>query len=554
MTTLSGRVWRHVLAAAVLAGGLGLAGCGGSAGSNGSLGITVYDGASGAFTNAFNPFPPTNNNHPMRGMIYQTLLFFNNAKAGDVQKVLATDYKFADGGRSVTFTLRDGVKWSDGEPFSADDVAFTFNLLISDPKLNVQSIPLASAKADDRTHVTLTFTRPAYTDIWFFGGKTYIVPRHRWQGLHTDLMTYTNTKPIGTGPFTLRSFSAQSYVLAKNKNYWDKGKPKIDTIRYVSYSGNQAGLTALLNGQINWSGMFIPDIEKTYAAKNPNNKWINTPQFLTQLTANVAQGPTANLAVRQALYYGMDRGQLNKIAFSGKDTPSTPAELLLPRDRKWLADDLKDVKPTYDAAKAEQVLQQAGYTKGGDGFYRDPNGRKLTITCKVVSGFTDYISALQVMKQQYAKVGIDLEAQELSFAAWSSDRNNGNFELVMDNLYGGPTPYYLYSYFYNSSNTRPIGQSAPYNYSRFSSPVVDQALATLGGTQDEQVQKQAYAQIQHEIVARMPYIPVMQSSTLIEFKSSKVTGWPTQHDLYAIPAPFYEPDLGIVAANLRPAK
>jgi len=554
MTTLSVRVARAVTVG-LLVGGLGLAGCGGSpGGTRGALGITVYDGASGAFTKTFNPFPPTNNNHPARGMIYQPLMFFNLAKAGDVQKLLATGYQFGDGGRSVTFTLRDGVKWSDGKPFTSDDVVFTFNLMIRYPKLNTMALPLAGATAADPSHVTLTFTRPAYTDLWFFAGKTYIVPRHLWQSVTGDLFTYTNVNPVGTGPFVLNSFSAQSYVLAKNNNYWDKGKPRIDTIRFVSYSGNQAGLTALLNGQINWSGMFIPDIEKTYAAKDrANNKWINTPQLITQLSANVVQGPTANLAVRQALYYGMDRDQLNRIAFSGKDTPTSPAELLLPRDRKWLAGDLAGAKPSYDPGRAEQVLQQAGYTKGGDGIYRDPGGRKLTVTCKVVSGFTDYISALQVMKQQYAKVGIDLETQELSYAAWASDRDNGKFELVMDNLYGGPDPYYLYSYFYGTANSAPIGQAAPKNYSRFSDPVVDQALTTIAGTQDEAVQKQAYAQIQHQIVAQMPYIPVMQSSTLIEFKAPKVTGWPTDQNLYALAAPFAEPDVGIVAANLRPA-
>src|SRR5207302_3640001 len=115
--------------------------CGGSAGSGAST-LVVYDGSSTQFTVNFNPFTPT----PLSltwGMIYQPLMYFNMGRADDVQPLLATGYEWSDGGKTLTFALRKGMKWADGQPITVDDVLYVFNTLETNPAINSYSVPYA---------------------------------------------------------------------------------------------------------------------------------------------------------------------------------------------------------------------------------------------------------------------------------------------------------------------------------------------------------------------------------------------------------------------------
>ena len=143
-----------LMAAALAVAGL-LAACGGSSGSSssstssssGASGLVTGSFGSGAtFTNDFNPFSPSVQD-PANGMIYEPLLFFDTAKAGTVEPWLATSYSWSNGGKSVTFQLRHGVKWNDGQPFTSADVAYNFNLRKSNPALNGFGLPIAGATA-----------------------------------------------------------------------------------------------------------------------------------------------------------------------------------------------------------------------------------------------------------------------------------------------------------------------------------------------------------------------------------------------------------------------
>lgn len=546
---------RTVLAALAAAGAAPfvMTGCsgddGGGGGGGGSSLITVYNGASGQMANNFNPYSPTAATGA-RGIIHQTLLFFNQTKAGDIQPVLAKKYTWNDDGTVVTFPLQEGVKWSDGEPFSADDVVFTFDLLRKTPAINTTALPLAGAKALSDTEVEVTFTRPAYTDLFNAAGQTWMLPKHVWSKIK-DPATEANTKPIGTGPFVLKSFSPQNYVVAKNPNYWEEGKPSIDGLRFVSYSGNAPALNALIAGQIDWSGIFIPEIDETYADKKKTNNYNNISGQLTVIDCNLERPLTGDLAVRRALYLGMDRDQINKVAFSGYNSPATPGMLILPRDEKWLSPDVPSSTPEADPRGAEKVLQEAGYAKGGDGVYAK-DGQRLSLSIKVISGYTDYIAAVQALQRQYAAIGIELKPEQQAPAAFTADRSSGNFDLMMDGQYGGPVPYFLYNNFYNSANTKPIGEQANPNWGRFRSDVVDQALATIGGTNDEDTLKAAYGEIQKVISEQLPYVVIAQAGGLSEFSTAKVTGWPSDGDLYANSAPFAVPDVAIIAARLKP--
>src|SRR5262249_34515288 len=150
-----------------------------------------------------------------QGMIYETLLYFNRMD-GSIHPWLASSYKWASDATSVTFSIRPGVKWSDGQPLTSEDVVYTLNLAKQYPALDLNSLwkNIANVSNPDTHTVVVTFSHPASPMLWYVGGQTYIVPKHIWQHIGDPTMA-VNATPVGTGPFTLKTFNTQLYVLGR---------------------------------------------------------------------------------------------------------------------------------------------------------------------------------------------------------------------------------------------------------------------------------------------------------------------------------------------------
>ncbi len=219
----------------------------GAGGGGSKTPLVFYGGGTGSFTANFNPFSSTFNNGA-RGMVYEPLMFFNQLKPNDVEPWLAKGYKLSADGRTITFDLQTGVTWSDGQPLTAADVVYTFDLLRKTPALNTNGLKIVSAKATDDHTVVLQMGQAAYTDIWYIAGGTYIVPQHIWSK-KTDPATDQDSKPVGSGAYVLSTFSPQSYLMTPNAKYF-QGAPQVTGIRFVNYSGNTAALQALQAGTV----------------------------------------------------------------------------------------------------------------------------------------------------------------------------------------------------------------------------------------------------------------------------------------------------------------
>src|SRR5450432_2203667 len=231
---MSSRPWRvrmigtgTAIAVAVL-----LAACGSSSGGTASGGgstspspgsnsssslLTITTGAAGTFQDDFNPYSP-NVEDATNGMIYETLYFYDTAKAGAVSPWLATGYTWSKGGKALTVQLRHGVTWTDGKPFTSADVAFTFNLALKNAALNRFALPLQSVTTSGTYSVTINFKQPAYTDAYYALGRVDILPQHIWQSVK-DPATFLNAHPVGTGAFELSKFSGQVFTLTANPHY-----------------------------------------------------------------------------------------------------------------------------------------------------------------------------------------------------------------------------------------------------------------------------------------------------------------------------------------------
>lgn len=548
---------RAAVVAALVGAAVVLTGCSpGSPSSSGSGSeITVFNGATGSVAENFNPFTPTAL-QPTFGVIYETLFYYNltsSAEKPDAQ--LATDYAWNADGTQLTVTTRDGVKWSDGEPFSAADVAYTINLINETPALNTNGIN-ATAEATGPDTVVLTFASTSFVQEANVLGNQPIVPEHVWKDV-ADPTTDINKNPVGTGPYVLESFNPQSYVLAKNAAYWSPGQPKIDTVRYIALSNADAASAALIAGEVDWMSSFFPGLEQLIGS-NENLAYVNTPANTTELQActNASLGCTGaqtDVAVRQAIFYAVDRTQLNNLAEGGFGSVGSPTLLLPDRDESWIADPKNLPSPaTADVPKAESILEAAGYAKGSDGIYAK-DGQRVSVTVQVISGYSDYISAVSTMTTELKEAGIELKESQVSVNEFSANVTNGKYELSIANFGASVStnPYYMYWQNYDSSGTAPVGQPANGDGARYVNPVVDAALKAAAATNDPAVQKEQYALIQTEIVRDMPYISLFVTPTLTEFNTTNVTGWPTEDDTYAFPASWKNWDNGIVLRHLE---
>jgi peptide/nickel transport system substrate-binding protein len=325
-------------------------------------------------------------------------------------------------------------------------------------------------------------------------------------------------------------------------------------VRFLSFNGNDSSDSAIESGEVDWAGSFIPNIKKTYLGRNPKFHLTNIPLAVGFLVPNMKTGPTTDLAVRQALSMAINRSFISQSVYNGESPATNPEALLTPNYNSVLDPSLAKAKiEDNNPAKAKSILQAAGYTMGSGGMFDTPGGAPLNISLKVISGYTDYVSDVQIIVQEAKAAGINITVQGESYTAFTSDQDNGNFQLLIDNFGYTPSPYAYYDLILDSKIAKPIGQSDTVgNYGRYSNPTVDSLLADIATHSDENSAKQDFYQIEHIFMQDLPDIPLFEQQDEIEFNGSHVTGFPTDDNAYAAPAVYIQPDIGWVAMRMAP--
>ncbi len=547
---MSSRPWRVRAIAAgatIVAVGL-LAACSSSSGSgsgsspssSGPTGVLTVATGAPSYPDDFNLYSP-NAEDATNGMIYEPLFFYNTAKAGDIKPWLGTSYAWSNGGRTLTVQLRHGVKWTDGKPFTSTDVVFTFNQALHAAALNKFGLPLASVKADGSYQVTINFTKPAYTDAYYALGRVEMLPEHIWATVKNPA-TFLNQHPVGTGAYMLTKYSPQAFELTATPHYYQPGLPHFKTVRFISYSGNTTLDAAIEAGQLDWTGAYIPNIKKVYLAKDPKFVVSDIPLATTFLVSNMATGPTTKLAVRQAISAAISRSYISDTVYNGYAPATNPEALITPNYDSVLDPSLAGDKfPAGNAATAKSILAKAGI--------KTP----LNLTVKMVAGYTDYLSVLQIIQQELKPAGINLSIDQEAYTAFQSDQDNGKFQLLIDSFGYTPDPWSYYYSIIDSQVTRPIGTADTVgDYERYKNPQVDSLLAKIGSTTDAAAQKPDFYQIEHIFAQDMPMIPLWESQNEIEFNGHFVGNIPTVSNAYGAPAVYIQPDIGWIAARLTP--
>ncbi len=551
--------YRHGMAftGVLLVLGMVLAGCGsGSGGGNGSgaTSMTVAPSPVGTWTQNDNPYSP-NVNYDVQGLIYETLLYINPF-TGKVSPWLADTYNYSSDGLTLTFHLHPGVKWSDGQAFTSSDVVFTFNMLKQYPAIDGNGIwqTLSAITNPDDSTVVMTLNKVDATFLYHAADQTWIVPQHIWSTL--DPTKTTNTNPVGTGPYMLKSFTPSLYIFDKNPTSWQAANAHVSEIRFPAFGSNASADLVLASGQLDWAGVFATDMQKVFVQPDPQHHFIFSPPNNTvTLFLNLSLPIFKSLAVRQAISVAIDRSAISTQAEEGLEQIASPTGMVLPSFKQYLDPSLANASyGPADASKADQILEAAGFKKGSDGIYADASGNKLSFKLEVPEGWSDWDAGCQIISNDLKQAGIDAEVDQVDFnSVYLPDVNKGTYQAVMHWTNGGPTPYYQYNALLNSQFTAAAGQSSPSNIEGWNDPATDAALAEYANSIDPNVQQDALNKIQNIMVNQLPVISLVEGADWNEYSTKNWVGWPTQSNLYAGPAPFNYPDNEQVILHLTQA-
>lgn len=499
----------------------------------------------------YNPFTPGDQHLlPTNSAIYETLFFVNSIN-GKVTPVLGTKYAWSKDNKTLTVTTRDGVRWHDGQTFDAGDAAFSFNYLKANPALDTNGIwksGLSSVKASNANTLVFNFATPN-TPIFQYIAATPIVPEHLWKAVK-DPSTFTNTKPVGTGPFVADSYSQQALRVLKNPNYWMKGQPYVDAVVWLATSTNDAAQLKLLSGEADYGYVGIPD-PKAFAARSPNTSYWWPTNNINFLYFNTVKGPFKDAAFRRAVAQAIDTREVAQKAYAGAVPAANPAAIFPGQQKEWLS---KAAKSTFDVSAADRALTAAGYKKDASGNRLGKDGKPLpTFKILVGAGWTDFITMAQVISSNLKKVGINTSIDQQAWGSYSGGLQTGSYDMGISWGWGnGSTPFYTFNAAFNPDFSAPVGKTAPSNLARYTNPAITKALKTFSTTSDEATQQKAIDTIVAAVMKDQPWVPLTDRVNFGLFNTSKFTGFPSAENPYNDSSPDDTAGARLLFLNVKP--
>jgi peptide/nickel transport system substrate-binding protein len=433
-------------AAAVTVAVLGVAGCGGSGSSGGSGGGSGGQ-ASGSATNGvsttvntssacsatpkaggnlvyarqtgplgLDPFNPTNGNGDIFAdtLIYQGLVMPDPKGSQNLTPAVASSYTISPDGKTYTFHLRPGIKFSNGTPVTVQDIKYSLDTW-ANPKVDTVAV-LASGYKETQivnsstVKVLLTQATPGLIyNMSIFNAM--IVPKKLLQSEGSNFYNH----PIGTGPFTVSKWvKGNSITFTPNKYYWQKGLPYLNSVKYLYAQNDNTRVLDLKSGQAQIAdGIPYNQIDSLKTASGINLQAAKVPYWVG-VWLNHQFGPFKDLNVRKAINYALDRDLMNKQVFAGVGTiPNS----ILPQ-LKGDASNAQVPPYTFDMAKAKQLMSQSKYPHG------------FSATLQYFTGYTEYTDLALLLQQQLGQIGIKLKLQQDDQATETKNFQAGDYQMV----------------------------------------------------------------------------------------------------------------------------
>jgi peptide/nickel transport system substrate-binding protein len=460
------------------------------------------------------------------GLCLESLL---TSKAnGDLAPALATEVpKPASDGVTYAFKLNQNVKWSDGTPLTSDDVLFTYNLIfapdyqaVSSPRRGDFTQNVATIAAPDRYTFVVT-TKSPYAPFLAQHAQYGIMPKHVLGSLPAAAINtadFNSAPTVASGPFKfVRWDKGAQVVFDRNPNYY-RGAALLDRFVYKVVPSTVAVGNQLKTGEIDVGQIDPSQVTSLQTEQGFGIVGFVVPSFqfiMYQLNpAKPAGQVLGEQAVRQALVYALNRDGMVKTANFGQGRVGDAVE----PPTSWAFN--PNTKPVYafNPAKANQMLDQAGWQKGPDGI-RAKGGRKMQFTVQYAVGSPVLRSVAQIMQENWKSVGVALTSKEIQFAqlvTLITDTRDFDVILVGFNFNQDPDESQLFS----SSGTRPGG----FNGFDFKNAQVDQLLSQAAATVDQAKRKQLYFQYQ-DIMAQQVPAPILYFNKFNYGVSKRVQGY-----------------------------
>lgn len=544
-----------------LAACLGLAACSSSGGSGGSGGggsaataLVIEDNTSAtAYTNNFNPFDSGDFvlSENTAAFVYEPLMQINSlSPSSPAIPWLAKSFTWSDSGKTLTIALNPSVKWSDGTALTSADVAFTYQMVTQNQAMNLQGVPTASSiTTPDANTVVLNFTTPQQANYVGIANQL-IVQKKQWSTI-TSPATYvlTGGTAIGTGPYTLDTFSGQDVKYKSNANYWG-GAPKVKELSVPLYTSNNAAALALESGQIDLAGNDISSVQSAFVGKDPTHNHLyesSAPYFPASNTVSLmlnnhsSQAPALGDAdVRLAISAALNRQSMASQCETSYELPASSAGgLTLPTDQSQLNSATSgDISPTPDQSTVAQHMQAAGYTMTGNKWTK--NGQQVSFTIIDPNSFSDYWCDAQEMVTQLNTAGFNVTANgAFDYNSWTSAITSGNFTAALH--WGqGSTPFQRDQFIMDSTQSAAEGSTAGEDYDRFDNAQAQAAISAYESASSSADQQTAMNTIQQVFASQMPAVPVLYGAAWYEYNDTHFTGWPTSQNAYINPSPQYQ--------------
>jgi len=505
-------------------------------------------------------------------------LFILNYETGKIEPYLGTDFKSNDKQDVWTLTLRDGINWSDGVAFSADDVVFTIQTLLNDKTAtlnyasDMQQWVKSVKKIDAKTvEFDLTKPNPRFQLDYFsvrLWGSIDIMPQHIYQGQDPATFKFYDTAkgwPIGTGPYKLTSASPTQFVWDEDPNWWGTktgfhALPEPKRLIWVLAGSPQNKALLMSNHQLD-SAMNIPlSAFQAILAKNPKAiAWKDALPYAwadpcpREIEFNTEDPVWKDANLRKAVSLIVDRTSNIKIAYQGTTTASTTIFVQYGGMQPYIDAVAKAgyaAPATGDVAGGQKLIEAAGYAKNGSGIY-EKDGKTLDMNIEVDNGTQEYILSNNELVEQLQKAGINASSTPVNDATDTNTQQTGNFQA----RWGWQTcnsvnePWSSLDTL-NVSWYKKLGDVASHDIWRWNtdgakaySKIVDQiGTLPLGDPSIPGLVAQAYKYIYDET----PVIPFVQAEKLVPFDTTYWTNWPTAKNNYNHPATWWNSTLDII--------
>lgn len=456
------------------------------------------------------------------GMIFDSLL--ERDEIGIIPW-LAESWNVSSDGTEYTIHLREGISWSDGEPFTASDVKFTFDYEQEHVPVSggIESGIVDNVQVVDSSTVKFVLNQPASTFLYKLTGFK-IIPEHIYENV-SDPASFLDSEAVtGTGPFILDEYNKEhgTYRFVANENFWGP-EASVKSVEFIPVSDS---VIAFEQGEIDFTSI-SPDTLDRFTS-DPDIKIVQQPAFWGyQFYFNMKNCPELNDSkIRQAFAYAIDRDELVEKIARGAGKAGKMG--ILSEDHVWYNPDQPEY--SYNPDKAGALLDEAGWTDtDGDGI-RDKNGEKLSYVLSLSSG---EVRIGELIKERLSEVGVDVQVKSLESKSRDTNLKNGDFELLISGFgdWGTDADYLRTRYCDTGSQSGSVSSGAVvYGYH-------NDTLNALGARElqelDDEKRKEIIYDMQTVLANDVPAIPLYYTTSYDAWRISKYDGWMNMYDHHA---------------------